>query len=273
MRKIICGIYIIKNKINNKIYIGSSVDINDRWRCHIKELKKNTHHSSKLQNSWNKYGNNNFEFLVMEECDKNCLIEREQFYLEKLLKANTDFNYFNLNGFNILVNANNTLGYVFNEDSKQQMSDTKAKKGKLIHNDFNFINMDSLYHNNFLTNGNKEHLDKSNPFYGKKHSEESKKIMSEKKRGANNMFYGTGPMLGKKMSDESKMKNAISHTGKNNKKSKKVYQYDLNNNFIKEWDSVGVLCAKMKISVGNISNCCNGKRRTGYGFIWRYEKL
>lgn len=270
MRKIICGVYMIKNKTNNKFYIGSSVDINNRWQHHIKELRKNTHHSSKLQNSWNKYGENNFEFLIIEECKKDNLIDREQFYLESLLKANSDFKYFKLHGFNILKNANNSLGFIFNEKSKDRMSETKAKKGKLIGKNFDSVRVNISADNNSII---KLNVDKSNPFYGKKHSEQAKKIMAEKKKGSTNIFYGTGPMLGKKMSDEAKLKSSISHTGKNNKNSKKVYQYDLNNTLIKEWESVGSLCKKMKLSVGNISSCCNGKQRTGYGFIWRYEKL
>jgi group I intron endonuclease len=61
-----CGIYIIKNLVNNKIYIGSSVNIGNRFNQHKNSLRKNKHHNKYLQKSWNKYGEENFEFIVIE---------------------------------------------------------------------------------------------------------------------------------------------------------------------------------------------------------------
>ena len=50
------GIYKITNTINNQIYIGSAIDIKDRWRCHKRDLLKYKHYNKKLQHAWNKYG-------------------------------------------------------------------------------------------------------------------------------------------------------------------------------------------------------------------------
>jgi group I intron endonuclease len=61
-----CGIYIIKNLVNNKIYIGSSVNIGNRFNQHKNSLRKNKHHNKYLQKSWNKHGEENFEFIVIE---------------------------------------------------------------------------------------------------------------------------------------------------------------------------------------------------------------
>ena len=61
----IVGIYCITNKITNKIYIGSTIDINRRWKEHKKELSKNKHHNLYLQNSFNKYGHKNFNFHIL----------------------------------------------------------------------------------------------------------------------------------------------------------------------------------------------------------------
>ncbi len=60
------GVYKITNKINNKVYIGESLDIRRRWKEHIEDLNNNQHHSYKLQEDWNKYGEDNFEFSL--EC-------------------------------------------------------------------------------------------------------------------------------------------------------------------------------------------------------------
>lgn len=53
--------------------------------------------------------------------------------------------------------------------------------------------------------------------------------------------------------------------------SKRVLQYDLNNNFIKEWESMQEVQRQLKIKNGSISKCCNGKAKTAGGFIWRIK--
>ena len=77
-----CGIYKITNKINGKFYIGSSKHINRRWWEHKKDLKNNNHCNLKLQNAWNYYGENSFEFGVIESTSENDLLIRETFYLD-----------------------------------------------------------------------------------------------------------------------------------------------------------------------------------------------
>ena len=77
------SIYKIINKITNDIYIGSALNFSKRKYYHIYYLDKNKHHSIILQNSWNKYGKENFEFIVIEDnIEKEKLIEREQFYID-----------------------------------------------------------------------------------------------------------------------------------------------------------------------------------------------
>ena len=62
----ICGIYKITNLKNHKIYIGSSNNIMRRWYEHLRDLKNQKHCNSHLQNAWNKYGENNFLFEIIE---------------------------------------------------------------------------------------------------------------------------------------------------------------------------------------------------------------
>jgi len=77
--KINCGLYKIVNKLNNHFYIGSSDDIIRRWRDgHRGKLRKNKHENPHLQNSWNKYGENNFELIPYKECDVKSLLLAEQ---------------------------------------------------------------------------------------------------------------------------------------------------------------------------------------------------
>ena len=81
------GIYEIINIINNKKYIGQSIEIKRRWNDHKSELRRNSHHNIYLQKSWNKYGEENFKFEVIES-NKNFttedLNELEIYYIDKL---------------------------------------------------------------------------------------------------------------------------------------------------------------------------------------------
>jgi hypothetical protein len=78
------GIYAIRNKINQKIYIGSTgVTFIKRWHIHSNQLRTNTHANYKLQRAWNKYGEDAFEFIIVEviECDEEILAV-EQYYID-----------------------------------------------------------------------------------------------------------------------------------------------------------------------------------------------
>lgn len=78
------GIYKITNKVNGKIYIGSSKNITYRWRQHLDELCTGTHCNSKLQLDFNKYGIENFTFEIVEFVSNlNKLLEREQYHINK----------------------------------------------------------------------------------------------------------------------------------------------------------------------------------------------
>lgn len=81
MRKEITGIYKITNTINNKCYIGKSKTVFRRWYQHKTNLKKGNHHCIYLQNSWNKYGEDSFDFNVIEICEEENLKEREIYWM------------------------------------------------------------------------------------------------------------------------------------------------------------------------------------------------
>lgn len=78
------GIYKIINVINNKFYIGSAVNFSRRKTRHFSELRTNRHSNSKLQNAWNKYGEQSFVFAIVEEVqDKALLLETENRWLKE----------------------------------------------------------------------------------------------------------------------------------------------------------------------------------------------
>lgn len=77
------GIYEIRNKITGHCYIGSSIDVRNRRYRHVYALRRGEHHSPVLQNAWNKYGEDSFEFLLIEEVpDRSLLIQREQYWID-----------------------------------------------------------------------------------------------------------------------------------------------------------------------------------------------
>jgi group I intron endonuclease len=93
MSEIISGIYCILNILNNKRYIGYSQNINKRWTRHKNDLRRNKHDNSYLQNAWNKYGEENFEFVILEKCQAEFLKEREVYYIKQYKSFNKIYGY------------------------------------------------------------------------------------------------------------------------------------------------------------------------------------
>lgn len=130
----VAGIYQIKNLINGKIYIGSSRYIKNRFSTHKGFLNKNCHDNSYLQNAWNKYGAEAFEFSVLEQITNfDKLEEREQHWIDF-----TGCNDREL-GYNLRLEANNNkginkkTGYIHTLEARAKISE--AHKGKEVSNE------------------------------------------------------------------------------------------------------------------------------------------
>lgn len=115
--KDLVGIYSIFNLANGKKYIGSSKNIYNRWHEHWHNLKNNKAHNLHLQAAWNKYGEENFVFNVLEYCSEEERFEREQYYIDFMLP---EYN------FSLQVTAN--IGREISEEQKMQISKTLKKK-------------------------------------------------------------------------------------------------------------------------------------------------
>ncbi len=87
------GIYTITNLVNNKIYVGKSVDYQRRLWDHKYELRKNIHNNRYLQRSFNKYGENSFEFELLEECEEQYLCSQENYWCNMLNTHCSDYGY------------------------------------------------------------------------------------------------------------------------------------------------------------------------------------
>lgn len=110
------GIYKIINLTNNKVYIGSAIDISHRFACHKYDLKNNRHHSNHLQKAYNKYGLENFKFEILFYCDEKLLISNEQNQIDLYKSYLREF------GYNINPKAENSLGIKHTKESKLNMS-------------------------------------------------------------------------------------------------------------------------------------------------------
>lgn len=143
------GIYCIVNKQNGKKYIGSTLSFNIRWRDHKAFLNKNKHHSTYLQNSWNKYKEDNFEFRILEYVTAELLIQREQWWMDLFGSYEKEY------GYNISPTAGSCLGCKRTDSTKLKLSINKLGK----HN--------PMYGRSGI----------NSPNYGKTHSDASKEKM------------------------------------------------------------------------------------------------
>jgi len=86
------GVYRIKNITTGKQYIGSTVmSFLKRLQHHHAMLKANKHKNTYLQRAWNKYGEDDFIFEVVEVCEKKDCLLKEQIYLDN------ETNLYNIN--------------------------------------------------------------------------------------------------------------------------------------------------------------------------------
>lgn len=127
------GIYKIQSKIKSeRIYIGSAVNITQRWYCHLSSLRLNKHANKKLQSHYNKYGECDLSFSILICCDKDDLIKHEQYFIDA-------YNPW----FNNTLTAGSNMGLKWTEESKAKIRKPKteqhiinmsiAKKGKKRH--------------------------------------------------------------------------------------------------------------------------------------------
>lgn len=235
----ICGIYMIKNIVNGKVYVGKSFDINGRWRHHRYELNKGAHVNNHLQSAWNKYGEDSFEFSIVEECSEDELNNKEIYWIKKMNAYH--------NGYNQTEGGEGTH---LPEDIKQKISESAKER---------FTNIEN------------------HPMYGRHHSDESRDKMSisqrkrfddETQREKNSQVH-----MGIRHSESSKKKMSESVSGENNPRSRAIYCIELDEFFWGATDAHN----KYDININSICLCCKAKRKsagkhpiTGEPLHWLY---
>lgn len=261
-------IYGIVNKINGKKYIGSAFVFTRRKNKHLSELRRGVHHSSILQNAWNKYGEDNFEFQILEEIDeKQILIEREQWWLD-----NSEREY------NICPIAGNCEGRKHTEESKRKIGEynktkrvfTEETRKKISDSKKGVKRDSSLWNKTYVAKKCYEYNENGILV---------REWLSTKEFG---LFYGLKPStVGNSLYNNSyikkyKIKILFDKVDKIepyvNLKFKTIQQFDSDMNLIKEWNSVSEAANSLGCkSISTISNCLKGLTKTAKGFIWKYK--
>jgi group I intron endonuclease len=233
------GIYKIKNLINGKTYIGSTISkFNSRWNCHKSTLRRNVHKNRYLQSSWNKYGENHFKFEIVETIvnpNREILIQREK-YFKDLFKS--EYN---------IAPIDRPFGTI---NLGRKHTPETIEKMKISHKNHKM----PIWFGEYISNIQK----------GKLHSEETKIKISKNCKGKNKG-------IPKQPFTKEHLKNlSLSHIGKNSGINHYMVKYRYKfYNFI-HGEEILAQCElnkKYNLKPGKISLVCNGKRKSYKGWI------
>lgn len=231
MSEILSGIYSIINDLNGHQYIGSSIDIYRRFKEHKYYLHNGKHHSTYLQNAWDKYGENSFSFNILKVVErKENLIAIEQEFLSRL---QPEYNIFK-------ICCNSPQGTKHSKEHCQKISDTlKGHK----HSEESKKKM-SFSHR------------------GEKLSEEhTRKIVISK--------IGKHPSDNTKNKiKESQLKYYANGGKARNKRA--VARFSKGGVYISQYDSLADAGRNTNIQYNSISMCASGKIKSAGGYIWKY---
>ena len=229
-------IYKLTCTITGKVYVGKTIDINRRMMQHSKITPKYSHH---LANAIKKYGIDNFKEEIIFE------VEAEDRAVLNAALSNAEKSYIKQydsyrNGYNSTIGGEGTNRFHWLESSKKKISESmkkffKSAKGKA-----------QIKHTIFCN----------------KNREISKETRERIGRGNK----------GKRMPEEAKIKIRNYQLVNACSKYIPVLQYDLDNSLLNRFNSITDAAKSINKDTSHIVSCCKGRRKTAYGFIWKYEE-
>lgn len=199
----ICGIYQARLKKDGRVYIGQSVDCEDRRKAHKSSSKTE---DTYFYRAIRKYGWENFEWSIIEECSREDLDTREMFWIKKKRSNKEGF------GFNSTEGGNGNKGYSLSAEAKEKLS--RLRLGTHLSEETK-QKISAAEKGRVLSEESKRALSlkrqgKNNPFYGKHHSEETIRRIQQTLKGR------SSPMKGKVFSEETKQKISKRYSGEGN---------------------------------------------------------
>jgi group I intron endonuclease len=267
------GIYKIINKIDGKYYVGSSQNIRNRLNKHKLYLKKNAHWNKHLQNAYNKYGIDTFEYIIVELVSEiNQLLKTEQKYLDEC-KNNPDNNYMiaydaiaPMRGKCLTIETKEKIsssnkGKKRTEEYKRKLSDSRiGNNNPMCEKKYTLSELlkkseisKNLWKNNDYRN---KHTGIKNYNFGKPKNEKTKEKISLSNKG-------------KKRNEITKLKLSISHSGKKHKDyNHTVYKWYNQNNNICENCTQYDLIKKYNLVASNITRLISKERKSHRGWIF-----
>jgi group I intron endonuclease len=202
------GIYKIECIANNKTYVGSAVDLDRRWKRHLNELRTNKHVNVIMQNAFDKYGENTFIFTIIEIVNDISVLKKfEQFYLDTI----KPFGKYGFNINTIATGGNDFSNHPNKEEIFKKISKSKIEKHVIV-SDEHRAHLSKKLSEYFKTHSVHSKGKTYEEMYGVEKANEMKRKISEdtKKRCVD----GNGSFKNKKHSDESKRKMSNFHSGK-----------------------------------------------------------
>lgn len=262
------GIYQIRNSINGKVYIGQSVDVRRRISNHYNSLQNNNHFNIHLQNAWNQYGSECFEFDVIEYCDIEALNDREVYYIQKHNATNPNY------GYNIL-DGGNSYPRIFTLQTRMKMSqnhaDFSGERNPMYGKSLRDVMGEEAYLK-WKEKISQNNSGSGNPFYGRHHTEETKALISKANKGKfsgeKNPHYGIpiDPELLERLTAI-----ARTRTGDNATNPTKIICLNTGEVF----GSIKTACDKYSLNSSAVSHACSGKSYScgmidGIRLAWAY---
>lgn len=174
-------IYLITNKINNKVYIGKTDDVKSRWQKHLSSARLKTEKGYfLLHKAINKYKQNNFIISIIEEHEDELIAFIQEAYWIEHYKSNV-CKYGNQYGYNLTSGGEGASGHKHTQESKYKMSIASSGKPK---SNAHRSSLSLAHTGKSLTSEHKNNIGKS--VKGKIRSDQSKENYSQSKLGNKN---------------------------------------------------------------------------------------